>query len=223
MGERGLTEPPILALMNIDMKNTRPYTMTARAEAAGRTRDRIMNAALALSTQKPIAAISLPDIARRAGVSVQTVLRQFDSRDGVLDATADFARAEVAEERRAVPGDVPAAMRVLIEHYERRGDGVLMLLGQESWEPRAATITAAGRRLHRDWVTEVFTPLIASGGADEREHLIDLLVVATDVYTWKLLRRDRRLSRSDTMARMLLLTESVLKGNHHVPDPLRHH
>lgn len=181
-----------------------------------------MNATLALSTELPIAAISLPEIARRAKVSVQTVLRQFESRDGLLDATVAFAQAEVTEERRAVPGDVPAALRVLVDHYEHRGDGVLLLLGQEPWEPRAAAITDAGRALHREWVSAVFTPVLADRDATRRDEMIDLLVVATDVYTWKLLRRDRRLSRSDTEARMLLLVESVLKGNHHVPDPLRH-
>jgi AcrR family transcriptional regulator len=209
--------------MGIDMKNTRPYTMTTRAEATERTRNRIMDAALALSTEKPLAAISLPDIARLAEVSVQTVLRQFESRDGVLDATIDFARAAVTAERRTTPGDVPTAIRVLVDHYERRGDGVLLLLGQETWEARAATVTEGGRRLHREWVTEVFAPILAHAPADGRDELVDLLVVATDVYTWKLLRRDRRLSRSDTVSRMLLLVESVLKGNHDVTDPLRHH
>jgi hypothetical protein len=40
----------------------------------------------------------------------------------------------------------------------------------------------------------------------------DLLVVATDVYTWALLRRDRGLSRDHTEARMLRLVEAVLSG-----------
>ena len=35
-------------------------------------------------------------------------------------------------------------------------------------------------------------------------------MVATDVYTWKLLRRDRELSRASTEARMKTLVASVL-------------
>ena len=40
--------------------------------------------------------------------------------------------------------------------------------------------------------------------------LVDLLVVATDVYTWKLLRRDRRLSVARTRERMEALVRAVL-------------
>jgi hypothetical protein len=40
--------------------------------------------------------------------------------------------------------------------------------------------------------------------------LVDVLVVATDVYAWKLLRLDRGLSVDDVTDRMLLMTEAVL-------------
>ena len=53
-------------------------------------------------------------------------------------------------------------------------------------------LTDAARPMHRAWVARAFAPV---DRADEA--LIDLLVVATDVYTWKLLRRDRGLSRAD--------------------------
>jgi hypothetical protein len=44
----------------------------------------------------------------------------------------------------------------------------------------------------------------------DRDEAIDLLVVATDVYTWKLLRHDRGLSRSATQERMRALVDAVL-------------
>ena len=59
--------------------------------------------------------------------------------------------------------------------------------------------------LHRAWVAEVFGPMVS-----DDEALLDLLVVATDVYTWKLLRRDRGLSRVRTEARMKALVTAVL-------------
>ncbi len=46
--------------------------------------------------------------------------------------------------------------------------------------------------MHRDWVETIFALRSSPGGED----LVDLLVVATDVYTWKLLRRDRGLLRA---------------------------
>jgi hypothetical protein len=39
------------------------------------------------------------------------------------------------------------------------------------------------------------------------------LVVATDVYTWKLLRRDRGLSVEDVRDRMMLISNAVLAGS----------
>ena len=72
-----------------------------------------------------------------------------------------------------------------------------------------ARITRNGKALHRAWVEEVFAPFLpAARGA--REELLDLLVVATDVYAWKLLRLDRGLSRSRTQERLETLVRTVL-------------
>ena len=66
-----------------------------------------------------------------------------------------------------------------------------------------------GRAVHRRWVREVFGPLLPPAGPD-RDEVLDLLVVATDVYTWKLLRRDRGLSAPRTRARTEALVRAVL-------------
>ncbi len=71
-----------------------------------------------------------------------------------------------------------------------------------------ARITERGKALHRAWVEEVFAPDLA--GAPDPEELTDLLVVATDVYTWKLLRRDRGLGRDRTERRMRHLVTRLL-------------
>lgn len=190
------------------MKTTRQYQMGARAAAVAQTRRRILDAALALSTTRRIAAIPLEDIASQAGVSVQTVLRQFGNRAGVLEAAADHARATVRDERRTPVGDVEGAVRVLVEHYERRGRATLLLLAQEEEDPMVAAITRDGKRLHRDWVGEVFATYTAD------DPVIDLLVVATDVYAWKLLRLDRGLSRAVTEQRMKDLVAAILATVH---------
>ena len=199
--------------MGSNMKSTRQYVMRSRAEQSEQTRQRILLATLSLAFERPIVAIALPDIARHASVSVQTILRQFGSRDALFDATESFAEREVLAERETVPGDIGHALETIVNHYERRGDGVLLLLGQESWEPRAATITASGRLLHREWVERAFGPLLPGEEDKERESLVDLLVVATDVFTWKLLRRDRGHSAEETADRMKRLVTAVLERN----------
>jgi AcrR family transcriptional regulator len=191
------------------MKATRTYTMSARAESAERTRVAILDAAVRLAAVRRLADISLEDVATEAGVSVQTVLRRFGSRAGLIEAGADHAAREVSEERAAPVGDLAAAVEVVLEHYERRGDGVLLLLGQEGSDPLVRRITDRGRRLHRDWVTTVFAPYLPPSAA-AREALVDLLAVATDVLTWKQLRRDRSLDRTTTTRRMHQLVTALI-------------
>jgi AcrR family transcriptional regulator len=198
------------------MKTARPYRMQARAAAVEETRRRILAAFFDLSAHRLLSDITLDAVAEEAGVSVQTVLRQFGSRSGLVEATADYARRLVAEERQAPVGDVAEAVRVLVDHYERRGDAVMLLVAQEQSDAAIKELTDQGRALHRAWVDEAFAPWL-DGETEDREALTDLLVVSTDLFTWKLLRRDRRLTRSQTERRMRTLVERVLAG----PGPRR--
>ncbi|QIG44022.1 TetR/AcrR family transcriptional regulator [Nocardioides anomalus] len=191
------------------MKTTRPYTMTARAEAAERTRVAVLDALVALALRRRLADLSLDDVAGEAGVSVQTVLRKFGSRDGLVEAALAHALRVVDQERRAPVGDVSAAVAVVLEHYERLGDGVVLLLAQERDDAQVARIVTHGRALHRTWTETVFAPHLPPAGPG-REELVDLLAVATDVYTWQQLRRDRGLDRATTTARMHRLVSALL-------------
>jgi AcrR family transcriptional regulator len=186
------------------MKTTRKYTMGARAQAVDATRRRIMDALIALAGERPFAEVTLDAIAERAGVSVQTVLRQFGSRDGLFAEAMDAAMVDAEDERRTPPGDVGAAVRIVVDHYERRGRTALLMLAQEGYDDVARKATDRGKAMHRDWVRDAFAP------ATDDEALLDLLVVASDVYTWKLLRIDRGHSRTVTERRMHQLVDAVL-------------
>ena len=186
------------------MKKTRPYTMTARAEAAEATRRRVVDAVVALAGERPFTEITLDAVAGRASVSVKTVLRQFGSRDGLFAVALDVAMAEATEERQTPGGDIEAAVRIVVDHYERRGRTALLMLAQEDHDAVARKATEGGKAMHRAWVRDAFAP------ATEDDAVLDLLVVALDVYTWKLLRLDRGLSRPLTERRMLDLTRGVL-------------
>jgi AcrR family transcriptional regulator len=189
------------------MKTTRSYTMGARAEAVAETRQRIVEALFELGRERMFPDISLDDVAAAAGVSVQTILRHFQSRAGLIEVTMDHAITAVTEERVAPVGDVDAAVAVIVDHYEDRGQTALLMLAQESSDPQVAELTRRGRALHRTWVVDVFAPFVG-----ERDPLIDLLVVATDVYTWKLLRLDRRFSRARTEQLIHRMVSALLAG-----------
>ena len=186
----------------------RPYVMRARAEASEETRRRIIAGAIAVYYERPGPEITLEQIAERAGVSVQTILRAFGSRALLLEAAGRLARAEIAEERKAPPGDVTAAIRALFDHYERRGPSVLRLLAQETIT--GAPDLSAGRHEHRRWIQEVFGPQLRQRPLGARESLVDQLVVATDVYMWKLLCVDRGLERGQAEARVRKMIKALL-------------
>jgi AcrR family transcriptional regulator len=189
-----------------NMKAKRTYTMGARAQAVQDTRTRIREALFELGLTQVFSNISLEDVAQEAGVSVQTVLRHFGSRATLIESNIDYAIDRVTHERIAPEGDVDAALMILIDHYELRGDTVMLTLGQEATDEQVRRLTDSGRRMHRDWVRSTFP---SAAGHDD---LVDLLVVATDVYTWKLLRRDRGHSRATTEKQMKALVAAVLRS-----------
>jgi AcrR family transcriptional regulator len=192
------------------MNSKRSYDNTRRAEAAVETRRRILQAGLDLAWEQIAFETTLEDVATKADVSVKTVLRHFGSRDGLDAALEQFALEEIGEERAAPAGDAAAAVHAIFTHYERRGDGVLKLLGQELFDDTFRQRMDLGRRLHREQIAELFAPQLAERPRADHEALIDLLVVATDVYTWKLLRRDRGLDRPTAEQRVRQLIAGIL-------------
>lgn len=169
------------------------------------TRQRIVEATVAAFGELP--EVTLADVAARAEVSVQTVLRHFGNRDKLIAE----ATSTLVEERATPAGDPARAIRVLYDQYERRGDANVRLLGKEDADPHVKRLMDRGRAVHRDWVTQVFAPALDARPPAARDALLDLLIVATDVYTWKLLRRDRGLSRRLAASRVKLLVDRVLQ------------
>ena len=191
-------------------KGKRPYRMGKRAKATARTGAHILEAAIELWREGPLDGITLDRIAERAGVSVRTVIRHFGSRDGVIEACIETDAGGVRQRRdRAPAGDLDEAVSVLLEHYERDGDPIIRTLALEEQVPAARVVTQRGRAEHRRWCERVFGPLLAPAqeGAD-REAQVDALVAATDVFVWKLLRRD--LGRSPEAAGRVI--RSLIEG-----------
>jgi AcrR family transcriptional regulator len=181
------------------MKETRPYVMTARAEAAHRTGERILDAATALFWEQPTDRPSLEAVAERAGVSVQTVIRRFGGSDGLFAAAGEREAARIVEQRREAPaGDVATAVRVLVTHYEEVGLGVLRLQHAAASIPRLMEVVEQGRDFHREWCEHVFAPWLAQRSGRDRRRLLAQCMAVCDVRTWELLRHQAGLGRTET-------------------------
>ena len=184
------------------MKTAKRYSMELRAAAAEATRERILEAAGEAFLESWYDDVTLAAVAKRAGVSGQTVINHFGGKEGLFTAVQARFHEEIVNRRYApAPGDVGGIVVALVEDYEATGDAVIRLLALEEKVPALQPVIAVGREGHREWVETMF-------GAPE---LVPELVVATDVYSWKLLRRDQGLSREETAAAIRRIIEALLE------------
>ncbi len=176
----------------------RAYSQVARALAAEDTAKRIIGAFLDLLMNEWFDDITLDRVAGQAGVAVPTIVRRFGGKDGLLAAVVPVLSAQINDQRGGATRDPAASVDRLIADYERTGDAVIRLLALAPRYPVVEQLTEFGRAQHRKWVSMAFTPSLSTIKGAARERAVDALVVATDVYTWKLLRRDLQRSPEDT-------------------------
>jgi AcrR family transcriptional regulator len=190
----------------------RPYRMGARAEATAATKTRILAACDTAFDQLPYDQITLATIAKLAGVSVQTVLRHFESRDGLFLAGLVHLSEQMAGDRDVEPGaEVAEVVDVLVDHYERFGDKVLRTLSQEDSVPTLRVLTDFGRAYHLDWCEKAFAAALKGLRGARRKRRAYQLVALTDIYVWKILRRDRELSVEQAKLAMREMIEALIE------------
>jgi AcrR family transcriptional regulator len=187
----------------------RTYTQTRRADATGRTRAAILDAAQALFRADPQLDPSLDAVAARAGVSTRTVIRQFGSKEGLLEAAIAAGVEATQTTRHAEPGDIEGAVRTIVTHYEALGDDVMRWLALADRLTVVRQVTERGTESHLDWVEEVFAPDLEGLPRGARRPRRAALATATDVYVWHLLRRREGLGREATRKAMLGLVEGA--------------
>jgi AcrR family transcriptional regulator len=183
------------------MKSPRGYSQSLRAQSAEATGRHIVEAFLARLKRQWYDEITLARVAEDAGVTVQTVVRRFGDKEGLLGQAVRLMATQINACRATPPGDIETLVDHLLEDYEQTGDAVIRLLALEPRHPALKEVLDFGREQHRTWISGVLGFLV---NAAARERALDALVIVTDVYTWKLLRRD--------MARSLAATATTLKS-----------
>ena len=191
-------------------REKRPYRMRARAAATEATRQKILDAAEATFDESPVDEITLAAIAARAEVSVQTLLRHFGSRDGLLTAALVNSATKMGDNRALRPGaNVEEIVGLLVDHYERFGDRILRWLAQEDRDEALGLLSQVGRAYHLDWCKRAFAPALEGLRGTARERRAVQLAALTDIYVWKILRRDRELSLPQTKLAIREMIEAL--------------
>jgi AcrR family transcriptional regulator len=188
----------------------RQYRMRARARSTEATREAILDAVEVAFEELFFDEITLDAIAERAGVSVQTILRRFESKDGLFLASMLHTAGKMGADRDLAPsGGVKEVVDELVDHYEKYGNRLLRMLAQEEREPTLKQIADLGRIVHAEWCKQAFAPALEGLRGAKRERRLAQFVTCTDIYAWKLLRRDRGLSLAQTKLAMRELIEPL--------------
>jgi AcrR family transcriptional regulator len=190
--------------------STRRYSQSARAQSAEDTARRVVDAFLSRLMTGWYDEITLDRVAEDAGVTVQTVVRRFGGKEGLLATAVKSLASRINAQRATPPGDIGRLVDNLIADYEQTGDAVIRLLALEPRHSALKEVLDIGRGEHRNWVTSAVAEVVGKLDPVSRERAIDALVITTDVYTWKLLRRDMRRSVAEAATTMKHLIDATI-------------
>ena len=177
------------------------------------TRDRIVEVATGAFMSTWYEDVTLRGVAAEAGVALQTVLNHFGTKEQLFAVALERVGDRIESTRWSVtPDDIDEAVATVVDDYERVGDSLLRFLALEQRVAVVRVPIERGRAGHERWVAHAFPTALAGVDGAAYERRLAQLVVATDVYTWKLLRRDRELTRDQTITAMRELV-LALHGN----------
>ena len=122
-------------------------TASSSAGSGGDTATRILDATLATMADYGIARLSLEDVARRAGLSRQTVYRYFPSKGALLEATVLREEEIFLANITSAAGrhrELEPALRAAIEAAMRTGQDHVVLNRLIATEPTALVALVSG-------------------------------------------------------------------------------
>ena len=164
----------------------RSYRSDLRAEQAEETRRRILDAALRV-TATGLASLSIPAVAREAGVSVPTVYRHFGTKAELLAAMYPHAARKAGLD--AVPdpstvADVGSTVRAIIERLDAMDDVSRAALASPiADEVRHATMPSRVARIRR--LGESIDPPLSGLALDRITRLLVVLFSSSALRMWR--------------------------------------
>lgn len=177
----------------------RSYRLAARADATDARRREILHTAYEAFGLRRYEDVTLAEVAARAGTSERTVYRLFHTKEHLLSAwLTEIGSGIGPPPDPSLRNDTKAFVRVMIAFYEERGASILNMLAQEDAVPALRPLMEWGRNLYDEGIERGLGHLLRGfrGAARQRRRM--QLVVACDVYTWKLLRHGRGLTQGET-------------------------
>jgi len=164
----------------------RPYRSDLRAEQAEGTRGRILDAALRVMTTG-VASLSIPAVAREAGVSVPTVYRHFGTKADLLAQMYPHAARRSGLDGLPDPTslrDVRSSLRAIFERVDALDDMArAAMASQVGDEVRHATIQSRYERIRR--LGDSIDPPLSTADHDRITRLLVVLTQSASLRMWR--------------------------------------
>lgn len=205
------------------------YSSVGRLARAQATHREIVQAARRLFAKHGYAGTTIVDIAREAGVAIQTIYSSAGSKHALLRELNDLIDEEAGvaelEAQMAAANDPRQMLRLCVrlsrQVIERCGDIIATVIAASGSEPEMAAILEEGRRRHRAGMQRVAEALSQSG-ALRRELSADAagryMAVLTSNETYLSLGRDFGLSFDGAEAWACTTLEALLFGGDTAAD-----
>ncbi len=160
-------------------------TLSPQAQLAAMTRQRIFLAIRELLREGWLDSLTTQNIAARAGVSVQSLYRHFDSRDNLIASALDALQL-VDAPFPAPPQQLSLAdiLSSLNAYYEMHGPAMLKLKCQASRQAQLSLQWRQFQEQHRAWVQTNFQVFLEALYPLRRQELEDQLICLTSVEFW---------------------------------------
>jgi AcrR family transcriptional regulator len=164
---------------------TREYRSQLRTEQAEQTRSRILEATIRV-TARGVTAISIPAVAREAGVSVPTVYRHFGSKQDLLAAVYPYVLSRVGASEPPFPRSLDE-LRENVRAYAARVGSFDELTRAAMASPASAEVRALSipRRLRMiERLVDSFEPPLVKADRERLVRLLAVLLNSSALRTW---------------------------------------
>jgi AcrR family transcriptional regulator len=164
----------------------REYRSELRAQRAAATRDRVLDATLRVMA-RGLASLSIPEVAREAGVSVPTVYRHFGSKDELVASVYPHVARRVGLDTVPDPVTFDDLRDGVRAYFERLASYSALDLAAVASpvgdEVRHATMAHRLKRLSR--LADSVQPPLVKADRDRMTRLLAVLTASASLRMWR--------------------------------------
>jgi AcrR family transcriptional regulator len=170
----------------------RRYDRAHRDAQARQTRELILDAVLAALAQQE--ELSVPALAKAAGVSVPTVYRYFPTREALMDATQEAIGARLGRPHwPESPEDLSVRVDERYAWFEDNGVLIRAILSS----PLGREVLASVQRRREQVIRRSIAPRVAHLGDAQARAVMAVVSLLDDAHSWRQLRDAWRVPQQD--------------------------